>query len=102
MNKKLISAAAVFVFGASLAVAAPNDGDGFRGGRHRGAKAEHLARKLNLSDAQLCGRARLLPDFIPQDILRIRRRERGAIDLAVRRQREAIYANEGGRQHVFG
>jgi len=52
MNKKLISAAAVFVFGASLAVAAPNDGDGFRGGRHRGAKAEHLARKLNLSDAQ--------------------------------------------------
>ena len=52
MNKKLISAAAVFVLGASLAVAAPNDGDGFRGGRHRGAKAEHLARKLNLSDAQ--------------------------------------------------
>jgi Spy/CpxP family protein refolding chaperone len=55
MNKKWITAAAVFVFGASLAVASPEkEGRGFGEGRghRRGAMAERLAEKLNLSDAQ--------------------------------------------------
>ena len=55
MNKKLITAAAVFVLGASIAVAAPFEGDGgpgFGRGHRMHARAERFAEKLNLSDAQ--------------------------------------------------
>jgi len=56
MNKKLITAAAVFVLGASIAVAVPFEGDGGKGwggrGHHRGEYSEKFAQKLNLSDAQ--------------------------------------------------
>ena len=50
--KKFATAVAVTLLGASLAMAAPNQG-GFEGHHgHRGAFGEKLAQKLNLSDAQ--------------------------------------------------
>jgi periplasmic protein CpxP/Spy len=57
LNKKWITAVAVFALGASLAVAAPNDGDGKafgheHGHRHRGEFSAKFAQKLNLTDAQ--------------------------------------------------
>jgi len=54
MKKRIITAAAVFVLGASVALAGPFQGDGGEGhGRHhRHAMMEKLAQKLNLSDAQ--------------------------------------------------
>jgi Spy/CpxP family protein refolding chaperone len=53
MKNRIITAAAVFVLGASLAVAAPFQGDGGEGhGRRQHAMAQKLAEKLNLSDAQ--------------------------------------------------
>ena len=55
MKNRIITAAAVFVLGASVAFAAPFQGDGGeghgRGHRHH-MMAEKLAQKLNLSDAQ--------------------------------------------------
>ena len=52
MNRKWMTAIAVVTFGATLAVAAPNEGDGHRG-HHRGAMmSERFAEKLNLTDAQ--------------------------------------------------
>ena len=52
--KKIITAVAVLTFGATLAMAAPFEGDGGQGGHHRHhrAYAEKFAQKLNLSDAQ--------------------------------------------------
>jgi protein CpxP len=55
MNKRIITAAAVFVLGASIAFAAPFEGDGGRGvggGHRRHARAMKFAEKLNLNDAQ--------------------------------------------------
>jgi len=54
MKKRIITAAAVFVLGASVALAGPFQGDGgeFHGRHHRHAMAEKFAQKLNLSDAQ--------------------------------------------------
>jgi len=52
MNMKLITAAVVFVLGASVAVAAPFEGGGFGGGHRRHQRAMKFAEKLNLSDAQ--------------------------------------------------
>jgi Spy/CpxP family protein refolding chaperone len=55
-GKKWITAAGVFVLGASLALAAPNMGEGHEGhGRHGGRGqmfGERFTRKLNLTDAQ--------------------------------------------------
>ena len=55
MKTRIITAAAVFVLGASIAVAAPFEGDGgreFGRGHRMHARAEKFAEKLNLSDAQ--------------------------------------------------
>ena len=55
MNKRIITAAAVFVLGASIAFAGPFEGDGgrgFGGGHRHHARAMRFAEKLNLSDAQ--------------------------------------------------
>ena len=54
MRNRMITAAAVFVLGATVAFAGPFQGDGgeFHGRHHRHAMAEKLAQKLNLSDAQ--------------------------------------------------
>jgi periplasmic protein CpxP/Spy len=53
-TKKWISMAAVVTLSATIAVAAPHEGGGKRGGRHgRGGEfGQRLAAKLNLTDAQ--------------------------------------------------
>jgi periplasmic protein CpxP/Spy len=51
--KKWLAAAAVMAVSASLAVAMPQDGNGWGGHRgHHGAMSEKLAQKLNLTDTQ--------------------------------------------------
>jgi len=55
MKKTWITAVAVLTLGASLAFAAPHDGEGKGWGghrRHRGAFGAKFAEKLNLTDAQ--------------------------------------------------
>ena len=55
MKKTWITAVAVLALGASLAVAAPNEGEGGGWGghrRHHGEFAGKVAEKLNLTDAQ--------------------------------------------------
>jgi periplasmic protein CpxP/Spy len=56
---KVITAVAVIALSGTLAIAAPQtqgggngNGDGWGGGHHRGAMVRHLAKKLNLTDAQ--------------------------------------------------
>ena len=50
-KKKWLTAVAVLTLGASLAIAAPNEGWGKHAGRH-GEFSEQFAQKLNLTDAQ--------------------------------------------------
>jgi periplasmic protein CpxP/Spy len=53
-SKKWITGIGVLALGATLAIAAPQEGKGFGGGHHgqRGIMSERLAQKLNLTDAQ--------------------------------------------------
>ena len=52
-SKKWITGIAVLAVSASLAIAAPQQGEGWGGHRgHRGIMSEKLAAKLNLTDAQ--------------------------------------------------
>ena len=81
--KKFTVAVAVTLLGASLAIAAPNQG-GFEGHHgHRGIFGRKMAEKLNLTDAQ---RAQV------RDIMKASRQENQAFFQSVRATREEFRA----------